>query len=223
MAKGTISMKRFKGNLTKISKLAKTGYNSITSVAKQIIDTVTNMASKISILGENAVWYPNQQLTSVSNYQSYYDEMNKIEAQFLNNSLNNLENYKNGVIFDIYRVGDAVSQNTDALSPMLTETIRNAFGNAATDFFECGEKSGNSFGNGFKVSIEKSMQEIRGIVLATMGSISPVITSIRTGASASGVVNYNNPSYNFYGSNQTVTQQLNEARKAAAISKLRGN
>lgn len=223
MAKGTISMKRFRGNLTKISRLAKSGYNSITSVAKQIIDTVTNMASKISILGENAVWYPDQQISSVSSYQSYYDEMNKIEQQFLNNSLNNLENYKNGVIFDIYRVSDAVSQNTDALSMMLTETIRNAFGNAAKDFFECGEKSGNSFGNGFKISIEKSMLDAVGSILNTMQNIAPVISSVNPGASGSGVVNYNNPSYIFYSSNQTVTEQLNEARKAAMISALRGN
>lgn len=222
MAKDTISMKRFRGNLTKISRLAKVGYNSITSVAKQIIDTVTTMASKISILGENAVWYPDQQLSSVSSYQSYYDEMNKIEQRFLSNSLNNLENYKDGVIVDIYRIGDAVSQNTDALSVVLTETIRNAFGNAAKDFFECGEKSGNTFGQGFKLSIEKSMQEIKSSIISTMQSISPGISSGKS-VSGSGVVNYNSPSYNFYGSNKTMTEQLNEARKAAQVAALRGN
>ena len=221
MAKGTISMKRFKGNLTKISRLAKTGYNSITSVAKQIIDTVTNMASKISIIGENAVWYPDQQLSPVGNYQSYYGDINKIEKQFLSNSLTNLENYKNGVIFDIYRISDAVSQNSEVLSNMLAESIKSAFGNAAKDFFDCGIKSGNSFGSGFKVSIEKSMQEITGMVKASMQSLSPVISSVQTGQYG-GVVNYNNPSYIFYSSNQTVTEQLNEARKDATISALRG-
>lgn len=219
MAKGTISMKRFRSNLTKISRLAKSGYNSITSVAKQIIDTVTTMASKISILGENAVWYPDQQISSVGNYQSYYDEMLKLEEKFLAGSLNNLENYKDGVIADIYKISDAANKNNEELTYTLTESIRSAFKNAAADFFDCGYLNGTSYGSGFKRAVEKSMSEVRSSVLKEMQDIYSVTYGVK--ASGTSSVIYNSPSYNFYGSAQTITQQLAEARKTATIEALR--
>ena len=156
MAKNTISMKKFRSNLTKISRLAKSGYNSITSVARQIIATVTNIASKISVLSENAAWQGGNESLPADSYQSYYNQASKAEEAYLNNSLENLGRYKDEVIFDIYTIRDALSHNTEQMGYKLADTVTAAFGQAADDFFAEGMAGGISFGSGFVQGIGRA-------------------------------------------------------------------
>ena len=219
MAKGTISMKRFKSNLTKISRLAKAGYNSITSVAKQIISTVTQMASKIEILSPNAQWQGASASLPEDGYQSYYDDVLRAEERFLNTSLTNIMNYKDEIIHDIFTVSDALSHNADQISFGLADVLRAEFGELSGEFFSYGKIGGASFGSGIKESVSRYMDEVEKMVIETMQRINSLTSS--SDLSVSSNVTYSNPSYNFYGSKQTVTEQLNEARKAEVISAMR--
>lgn len=222
MAKNTISMKKFRSNLTKISRLAKTGYNSITSVAKQIIATVTNIASKISVLSENAAWQGGNESLPSDSYQSYYDNASKAEEAYLNNSLENLGRYKDEVIFDIYTIRDALSHNTEQMGYMLADTVTAAFGEAAGDFFQSGNNGGISFGSGFVQGLQEKMDEARGVVMSAMQDINAMVASVNGEVTRISNVTYSSPSYNFFGSGQTVTEQLSEARRVETVNQLRG-
>ena len=222
MAKNTITMKRFKANLTKISRLAKSGYNSITSVAKQIIATVTTIASKIAVVSGNAGWQGGNESLPSDAYQSYYDQASKAEEAYLNNSLQNLGRYKDEIIFDIYTIKDALSHNTEQIGYALSDIVTKAFGDAAADFFESGKAGGNSFGDGFVQSVEEKISQARSMIISAMQSIGAVISSGHAAMTNVSTVTYSNPSYNFYSSGQTVSQQLNEARRTETVNALRG-
>lgn len=221
MAKNTISMKRFKANLTKISRLAKSGYNSITSVAKQIISTVTAIASKIAVLDNNAAWQgaSGGSLPEVS-YQSYYDAVAREEARFLNTSLNNLMNYKDEIIHDIFTVGDALTHNADQIYFGIGDALRAEFNGFKDEFFSYGKTGGATFGSGFKESVGLYLEEVKRMILSTAETVNSALSSgsPKTGYSS---VTYSSPSYNFYSSKQTVSEQLSEARKVQAISAMR--
>ena len=219
MAKGTISMKRFKANLTKISRLAKSGYNSITSVAKQIISTVTQIASKIAVVSPNAEWKGASGSLPVESFESYYDDVLRAEQRFLNSSLTNLMNYKDEIIHDIFTVGDALSHNADQVSFGLAEILREEFGELSGEFISYGRISGTGFGSGLKESIGRYMGEVEKMVVSAMQRINSLVSSSNQAVTSN--VTYSNPSYNFFSSKQTVTEQLNEARKAQAISAMR--
>ncbi|MFA7636780.1 MAG: hypothetical protein WCX81_03350 [Monoglobales bacterium] len=220
MAKNTISMRKFRSSLTKISRLAKSGYNSISSVAKQIIATVTTIASKMSVLSENSGWQGASESLPSDGYQSYYDNAGKAEESYLKGSLQNISSYKDEVISDIYMISDALSQNADQIGYRLSDAVKNAFGEVSEDFFLSGEKSGKSFGGGFLSSVEESMEAAKQMMVSAMQSVSQVMNAA---AAAKDITNitYSNPSYNFYSSNQTVSEQLKEARNAETISALR--
>jgi len=221
VAKNTISMKRFKANLTKISRLAKTGYNSITSVAKQIISTVTSIASKIAILDNNAAWQgASGNSLPEENYQSYYGAIQNAEERFLNTSLNNLMNYKDEIIHDIFTVGDALTHNADQIYFGIGDALRAEFNGLKDEFFSYGKAGGASFGNGFKGAVSSCMEEVKKMVLASAEMVNSAISSGGEKTSSSSVT-YSSPSYNFYSSKQTVSEQLNEARKVQAISAMR--
>ena len=221
MAKNTISMKRFKANLTKISRLAKSGYNSITSVAKQIISTVTTIASKIAVLNDNAAWQgASGSALPEENYQSYYDAVAKAEEKFLNTSLSNLMNYKDEIIRDIFSVGDALTHNAGQIYFGIEDAIRSEFDGLKDEFFAYGKTGGATFGDGFKNSINSCMEEVGKIVMSSVGKISSAISSRGYGSTSSSIT-YSNPSYNFYSSKQTVSEQLSEARKVQVISAMR--
>ena len=222
MAKNTISMKKFRSNLTKISRLAKTGYNSITSVAKQIIATVTNIASKISVLSEKAEWQGGNESLPTDAYQSYYDQAKRAEEAYLNNSLENLGRYKDEVIFDIYTIRDALSHNTEQMGYMLADAVTAAFGQAADDFFAGGMAGGISFGSGFVLGLQEKMDKARDVVMSAMQDINAMIGTINSASTNVSNITYSNPSYNFYSSGQTVGEQLSEARRTETINQLRG-
>lgn len=222
MKKGTISMKKFRSNLTKISRLAKTGYNSITSVAKNIISTVTAIASKISVVTEKGYWQGGNESLHEDGYQSYYDNAAKAEEEFLSRSLNNLANYKDEIIFDIYTISDALSHNSEQMGYMLAQAVKNAFSESTDDFFISGQNSGKSFGDGFRLSVENSMNDVSRIVIEAMQNINSLISSALSRVNSVSNVTYSSPSYNFYSSSQTVSEQLSEARRSQTVNELRG-
>lgn len=73
-------------------------------------------------------------------------------------------------------------------------------------FFEGGKLSGEAFANGF---------------LPHLNRIAESINEIKSGTS-SGAVTYNSASYNFYSSGESISAQLEAARNAETVNRLRG-
>ncbi len=73
-------------------------------------------------------------------------------------------------------------------------------------FFEGGKLSGEAFANGFMPQLNRIVESIN---------------EIKSGVS-SGAVTYNNASYNFYSSGESISAQLEAARNAETVKRLRG-
>ncbi len=221
MAQEKIAMSKFRSSLSKISRLAKTGYKSITSVASQIISTVTSIASKIAVVRDTSYSLPGG-ANENTNYNKIYEEASAAEEKFLNQSLQNINAYKDEVIFDIYRVGDALSQNSEAIAYSLIKEVKKAFADVSDDFFACGNEVGTGFGAGLILSTEKAIEDAKSLMQSAMAEIAAMMDYRSYASYTNSSVTYSSPSYNFYGSGQTVSEQLNEARQSQIINELRG-
>lgn len=76
-----------------------------------------------------------------------------------------------------------------------------------SEFFKGGELSGEAFSSGF---------------LSRLNRITETINEIKSRTAGVGAVTYNNASYNFYSSGDTVTAQLEAAKNAETLNRLRG-
>ena len=83
-------------------------------------------------------------------------------------------------------------------------------------FVEGGIDSAKAFGEGFLQSIDGIIDAIKIEIADKLGEINGQI-SVEYGKP-----NVYNSSYNFYGSAQTVSQQLEQARIADTVNRLRG-
>ena len=97
--------------------------------------------------------------------------------------------------------------------------LEQSFSSVPDDFFAIGQDSANSFCEGFMEKLQSAFAAIQNAVTAGMQSMAPSL-ALAGGFAAGSVSTYHN-NYNFYGSGQTVSQQLREARASADLQKLR--
>ncbi len=100
----------------------------------------------------------------------------------------------------------------------LLEELKKSFESVPESFFDGGIDSANAFGEGFIQSIDGIIDAIKIEIESKLGEISSNISAGYGGAGS----NIYNSSYNFYGSGQSVSEQLEEARIADTVSRLRG-
>ena len=97
--------------------------------------------------------------------------------------------------------------------------LEKTFGTVPDSFFDLGEDSADSFGEGFTSRLKAIFTNMQNAVTSTMASMSPVLV----GGAGVGSVSTYNASYNFYGSGQTVSQQILAAEQHAEITRMRGS
>ena len=98
----------------------------------------------------------------------------------------------------------------------LLEELSKSFEKVPESFIDGGIDSAKAFGEGFLQSIDGIIDAIKIEFAEKLGEINGQI-SLEYGKS-----NVYNSSYNFYGSSQTVSQQLEQARIADTVNRLRG-
>ena len=85
-----------------------------------------------------------------------------------------------------------------------------------------GMAGGISFGSGFVQGLEEKMDKARGVVMSAMQDMNAMLNSVNSSATSISNITYSSPSYNFFSSGQTVSEQLSEARRAETVNELRG-
>ncbi len=105
--------------------------------------------------------------------------------------------------------------------------LEEKFGELPEDFFDLGDESATAFGDAFLAELEHVMQTVKATVMAEMSKITNaavVSFSSGIGGGATSITNNNNysSSYTFNSSQDTTTAQLQAARDAATIERLRG-
>lgn len=88
----------------------------------------------------------------------------------------------------------------------LKADLSNALKELPEEFFKGGELSGEAFSNGF---------------LSKLSRVANAVNEIKSAAS-SGSVTYNTSNYSFYSSGESISEQLEAARNAETINRLRG-
>lgn len=99
--------------------------------------------------------------------------------------------------------------------------LREFYDDVPEDFFDCGIKSGNAFGEALAGSVSAAMERVKNIINSFGISFGGAISSVMSAAGGTGS-SVRTTSYNFYGSGQTVSEQLAAARAADTVNKLRG-
>ncbi len=103
--------------------------------------------------------------------------------------------------------------------------LKTTFDEVPQDYFALGEESGSAFGEGFLGRIPQIMQEVRDYFTTAInelgGQLAQVLRQGAEGGTSTTSNTYTN-NYTFNASKQTITEQLNAARNAATLARLRG-
>jgi len=124
---------------------------------------------------------------------------------------------ENEIVNDIFNedIENAKIYYTETANDLLEE-LSKSFGKVPESFIDGGIDSAKAFGEGFLQSIDGVIDAIKIEIAEKLGEINGQI-SVEYGKP-----NVYNSSYNFYGSSQTVSQQLEQARIADTVNRLRG-
>ncbi len=103
--------------------------------------------------------------------------------------------------------------------------LQQSFDEVPESYYALGADAGEAFGEGFMTKIPQIMEQVRSYFAEAICELGNQISAtIRQSAqsAAAGTSNTYNTSYNFNSSKDTTTQQLQAARNAATLNRLRG-
>ena len=116
---------------------------------------------------------------------------------------------------------DGLSGKNDAKK--FAEILTGHFENVPESYLELGKSAGSAFESGFLAEIPQLMENVRlqfaSVVEGIAGQISAMLLPAMQAANTN---NTYTTTYNFNSSKQTTTEQLNSARAASALERLRG-
>ncbi len=143
-------------------------------------------------------------------------------AQELNGVLNKEALCEAGIVsVDDFNKGYVSVDNKQ--ENIFIKTLEENFDVVPESYYELGFDSGEAFGNGLKTQISNVMLEMRSLMLSQMAEIVVDMQKMMDGVSGALTENTTyKTTYNFNASKDTTTQQLQAARNAAALERLRG-
>lgn len=109
------------------------------------------------------------------------------------------------------------SDSADKAISVMKNKLAEVYGEIPDDFFLCGKQSGEEFAEAFGEEVKSLLTNITSALQANIADVLTAGISSNTQTANSYSANYN-----FYGSAQTVAQQLHSARAAAAVERMRG-
>ena len=171
-------------------------------IPHEIFDAIRNLSVEDGLEVANAMFEMSDE--AFQKYIDGYKRKKGIEQEISN------EIFKD----DVERAKEYYRFATDELM----EDLKKSFETVPETFFDEGIESANAFGEGFLKSIDGIIDAIKIEIEGKLGEIGLNLTAGYENAGS----NIYNSSYNFYGSGQTVSQQLEEARTADTVSRLRG-
>ena len=164
--------------------------------------------------------------------QSVLEELQEMDAEqgtkYLEALLNSSDTQFDAIMETRRKLDEQASENSKKLMSEEVEEMKRIleekFGELPDDFFTLGSDSAAAFGNGFLQELKTAMETLKSTVAQQMSTIMPSISYAVSGGSG-GITKsttYTN-NYTFNASKDTTTQQLNAAKNAATLSRLRGN
>lgn len=167
--------------------------------------------------------------------QSIVNELKSMDTEqgmrYVEALLNSSEEQFNAALQVRQKLEEEAEKNSSKLMSAEAEEMKRIleekFGELPEDFFNLGDESASAFGNGFLNQLKAAMEVVRATLTAEMSAISNAavlgFTAAASGANSVVTNNAYNNTYTFNASKDTTTQQLNAARSAAVLERLRGS
>ena len=112
---------------------------------------------------------------------------------------------------------DLTQTETDKAIAEMKSKLSEVYGDIPEEFWSCGADSAVSFGDAFVNELEGVFAKIKNMIAQNTAEITPML-----GGASGAVTNSYSASYNFYGSGESVASQLQSARAAAVVERMRG-
>lgn len=122
---------------------------------------------------------------------------------------------------------DGYSKKLEEDKAAFIKILENRFGTLPDFYYNLGTDSADEFDKGFFEKIPKIVERFKQLFISEINSIAATISSGTAGkirvSAAGGGNTYHTNTFTFNAAKQTVTEQLNEAKRAATLAKMRGN
>lgn len=122
---------------------------------------------------------------------------------------------------------DGYSKKLEEDKAAFIKILENRFGTLPDFYYNLGTDSADEFGKGFFEKAPEIVERFKQLFISEINSIAATISSGTAGkirvSAAGGGNTYHTNTFTFNTAKQTVTEQLNEAKRAATLAKMRGD
>jgi len=122
---------------------------------------------------------------------------------------------------------DGYSKKLEEDKAAFIKILENRFGTLPDFYYNLGTDSADEFGKGFFEKAPEIVERFKQMFISEINSIAATISSGTAGkirvSAAGGGNTYHTNTFTFNAAKQTVTEQLNEAKRAATLAKMRGD
>lgn len=122
---------------------------------------------------------------------------------------------------------DGYSKKLEEDKAAFIKILENRFGTLPDFYYNLGTDSADEFDKGFFEKVPEIVERFKQLFISEINSIAATISSGTAGkirvSAAGGGNTYHTNTFTFNAAKQTVTEQLNEAKRAATLAKMRGN
>lgn len=158
----------------------------------------------------------------IEGYNKRSELTGSIAAQL--NGILNKEELREAGIYSAEQFNKGYFLADDAEKTAFIKTLEESFESIPQSYYKLGEESGDAFGTGFGNRISQAVAEARVMMLDKMHDLVAELSTVAINGGQGAVSNQNvyNTSYTFNSSRDTTTAQLEAAKSAATLEKLRG-
>ncbi len=188
-----------------------------------VFSDISKMDIESGLKAVNAILLSDEETRKkfLSGYGSY-EAKTKETATDLFGVLNG-EKLKDEGIYVFEGFSQGVLKETD--KEEFVKILEKSFSHVPESYFSLGEQSGEAFGDGFMAKLPQIMEDAKAYFAAVINELAEKVSSAMLyGAelAATNISNSYTSTYTFNSSKDTTTQQLNAARNAATVERLRG-
>lgn len=212
-------LERYRDVILKLKDLGNVPAGIFTKLRDMSVEDGTRLAETILNADEKA------RSKFLNDYRSRDDLSEDIATQL--SPILNAEKFEEEGIVAAQSFTDGYSKKLEEDKAAFIKILENRFGALPDFYYNLGTDSADEFGKGFFEKAPEIVERFKQMFISEINSIAATISSGTAGkirvSAAGGGNTYHTNTFTFNAAKQTVTEQLNEAKRAATLAKIRGN
>lgn len=212
-------LERYRDVILKLKDLGNVPAGIFTKLRDMSVEDGTRLAETILNADEEA------RSKFLSDYRSRDDLSDDIATQL--SPILDAEKFEEEGIVAAQSFTDGYSKKLEEDKAAFIKILENRFGALPDFYYNLGTDSADEFDKGFFEKVPEIVERFKQMFISEINSIAATISSGTAGkirvSAAGGGNTYHTNTFTFNAAKQTVTEQLNEAKRAATLAKMRGN